>query len=88
MPLSVLKEGEAKKEYLKNLFKTTYFKDILDHNSLKKSEVLDSLANIISEATGQLFNADKISKIYKNVTGGKIDKDTIENILITLLIHS
>ena len=78
MPLSVLKEGEAKKEYLKNLFKTTYFKDILEHNSLKKSEALDSLANIISEATGQLFNADKISKIYKNVTGGKIDKDTIE----------
>ena len=78
MPLAVLKKGEEKKEYLKNLFETTYFKDILEHNNLKKSEALDSLCNIISEETGQLFNSTRIANIYKSTTRSKIDKDTVE----------
>ena len=48
MPLAVLKKGEDKKEYLKGLFETTYFQDIIEHNNLKKSESLDELSNIIS----------------------------------------
>ena len=78
MPLAVLKSGEEKKEYLKSLFETTYFKDILEHNNLKKSEALDSLCNIISEATGQLFNSSKIANIYNNQLNGKINKETVE----------
>jgi len=78
MPLAVLKSDDQKKEYLKSLFEMTYFKDIVEHNNLKKSEALDSLCNIISEETGQLFNSVKIANIYKNVTKGKIDKDTVE----------
>ena len=78
MPLAVLKSDEEKKEYLKSLFETTYFKDILEHNNLKKSEALDSLCNIISEATGQLFNSSKIANIYNNQLNGKINKETVE----------
>lgn len=78
MPLAVLKANEQKEEYLKNLFETTYFKDILEHNNLRKSEVLDSLCNIISEETGQLFNSTRISNIYTSITKKKIDKTTIE----------
>lgn len=81
MPLAVLKDDNEKKEYLKSLFETTYFADILEHNKLKKSEALDSLCNIVSEATGQLFNCDKISKTYKSVTKENIDKDTIKQYL-------
>jgi len=78
MPLAVLKEGNEKKEYLKGLFETTYFKDILEHNRLEKTEALDSLCNIISEGTGQLFNSQKIADTYKSVTKEKIDKDTVK----------
>lgn len=81
MPLAILKEEYEKKEYLIKLFETTYFKDILEHNNLKKSEALDSLCNIISEATGQLFNCEKIAKAYKNITKDNIDKDTIKQYL-------
>ncbi len=77
MPLAVLKSAEEKKEYLINLFEITYFKDILEHNKLRKSESLDTLCNILSEATGQLFNSTKIASIYKSVTKDKIDKDTV-----------
>ena len=54
MPLAVLKDKDDKEEYLKGLFETTYFKDILEHNKLYKSESLDELCNIISELTGSL----------------------------------
>ena len=78
MPLAVLKETKDKKDYLKGLFKTTYFKDILEHNRLEKTEALDSLCNIISEGTGQLFNSQKIADTYKSVTKDSIDKDTVK----------
>ena len=78
MPLAVLKETKDKKDYLKGLFKTTYFKDILEHNKLEKTEALDSLCNIISEGTGQLFNSQKIADTYKSVTKDNIDKDTVK----------
>ena len=78
MPLAVLKNGEGKKEYLKNLFETTYFKDILEHNKLQKTDALDSLCNILSEGTGQLFNSQKIADTYKSVTKDSIDKDTVK----------
>lgn len=81
MPLAVLKPENEKKEYLKSLFETTYFKDIIEHNRLRKSEALDSLCNIISEETGQLFNSTKIANIYKSVNKDKIDKETIEQYL-------
>lgn len=77
MPLAVLKNSDEKKEYLKSLFETTYFKDIIEHNKLRKSDALDSLCNIISEGTGQLFNSQKISNTYKSVAKEQIDKDTI-----------
>ena len=78
MPLAVLKETKDKKDYLKGLFETTYFKDILEHNKLEKTEALDSLCNIISEGTGQLFNSQKIADTYKSVTKDSIDKDTVK----------
>lgn len=78
MPLAVLKDGEDKKEYLKGLFDTTYFKDILEHNNLEKTEALDSLCDIISEGTGSLFNSEKIAMTYRSKTKDNIDKSTVK----------
>ncbi len=81
MPLAVLKENDDKKDYLKGLFETTYFRDIIEHNKLKKSESLDELCNIISASTGELLNTEKISNTYKSVNKDKIDKQTVEKYL-------
>lgn len=78
MPLAVLKDEDDKEEYLKGLFETTYFKDILEHNKLYKSESLDELCNIISELTGSLLNSKKISDTFKSVKHENIDKQTID----------
>ena len=77
MPLAVLKDSKNKKDYLKDLFETTYFKDILEHNNIKKQESLDELCNILSGASGQLINSERLCNIYKSVKHEIIDKDTI-----------
>ncbi len=78
MPLAVVKRAEEKKEYLRGLFETTYFKDIIEHNHLKKSESLDELCNIISAGTGELLNADKIARTFKSIKKESVDKQTVE----------
>lgn len=78
MPLAVTKNEVGRKEYLKNLFQTTYFKDILEHNNLYKSEALDQLCNILSECVGQPINAHRLSNTYKSVTNKTIDDETVE----------
>ena len=77
MPLAVLKKPGEKKAYLRELFNTTYFKDIIEHNNLKKSEALDELCNILSACVGQPINSKKISDTYKSVTKKNIDDETV-----------
>ena len=79
MPLAVLKKDEDKRIYLKGLFETTYFKDILEHKHLKRSEALDELCNIISETTGELLNSQKLADTFKSVKHKDIDKRTVES---------
>ncbi len=79
MPLAVLKKDEDKKEYLKGLFETTYFRDILEHNKLKRGEELEELCNIISTQTGELLNSERIANTFLSVRKSKIDKGTVES---------
>ena len=78
MPLAVLSDENSKKQYLKGLFETTYFKDIIEHNKLKKTENLDELCTILSDLTGELLNSKKLSNTFKSVKHENIDAQTIE----------
>ena len=79
MPFAVLQDEEEKKKYLKSLFDTTYFKDIIERNKLKKSDSLDELCNILSECVGTLINKEKLANTYRSKTKQKIDKDTVNS---------
>lgn len=81
MPLAVLKKEDDKKKYLVDLFEMTYFKDIIEHNNLNKSESLDELCNIISELTGEFLNSQKIANTYKSVKHESINKQTVDKYL-------
>lgn len=78
MPLAVTKKEAEKKEYLKNLFETTYFRDIVERNKIKKGSSLDELCNIISASTGELINAERIANTYRSVKHEKIDVATVD----------
>lgn len=78
MPLAVLKDESERKEYLKSLFETTYFKDIVERNKLRKNSSLEELCNILSEGTGTLLNAERISNTFQSVKHEKLEAQTVE----------
>lgn len=51
MPLAVMKEKEEKAEYLKSLFATTYFRDILERNRIAKGGALEDLCTFLSSSS-------------------------------------
>ena len=87
MPLAVLKDGIEKENYLKDLFETTYIKDIIDRNNFRKVEALDEICTMLSTCVGDLINSEKLASLYKQKTNHKIDSDTV-NSYINSFINS
>ncbi len=77
MPLAVLKPQNEKEIYLKELFKTTYFKDILERKNLRREEALDELCTILATCTGELLNAEKLANTFLSKRKEKISKETV-----------
>ena len=75
--MAVLANSQERRDYLKGLFETTYFRDIVERNSLRRFGSLDELCNIVSETTGSLLNAERIANTFKSVKGENIDKQTV-----------
>lgn len=68
-----LKNDEEKSQYLKDLFKQTYIKDIIEPNNVQRIDAINSIINILTSAVGLLKNP--ISMILFLVNGniyGKI----------------
>lgn len=81
MPLAVTKQGVAKENYLKELFETTYLKDIIERNKLKKVKALDELCTLLATCVGDLINSNSLAELYSKKTNRKIDPDTINSYL-------
>ncbi len=82
MPLAALKKkGEAKEAYLKELFTTTYIRDIIEHNDFRRSETLDEICDIVSYYSGELLNSQKIANIFESRKREKLGKETIDRYL-------
>lgn len=79
MPLAVLSSRAEKEEYLKGLFQTTYFKDILEHHGFQKDWALDDLADALSSLTGKIINAEKISNTLRSNGKTALDPKTVED---------
>lgn len=84
LPPVVLQENEKqKREYLASLFETTYLKDIIERNDIKRKDVLDGVVNILSSSVGSLTNPMNIYKTYIS-TG---DKDISINTITSYIEH-
>ena len=82
MPAILAKASETeKKEYLINLFKETYLKDILERNKIAYPEVLEMIINELCSSVGSLTNSNKISKTLNSVRNVKIDSETVAKYL-------
>ncbi len=77
MPMLLeLENDEEKAEYLNNLFKNTYIKDIIERNNLRGDVVIDALVDVLASSIGSLNNPTKIAKTFES-NGIKITDKTI-----------
>ena len=77
-----LETFEEKSNYLKNLFKETYIKDIIERNQIKNSEeILEVLLDFVSSTIGSLTNPLKLSNRYASEKKVNISNHTISKYL-------
>lgn len=78
LPLTVtMKTEEQKINYLTNLFKETYLKDIIERHHIEKTQELEDLINILASAIGSLTNPSKIEATFKSTIQSTISLNTI-----------
>jgi len=75
------KTPEQKSNYLTNLFKTTYIKDIVDRNKIQRTDILDALINSIASSIGSLTNPNKLFNTF--ISNG--EKEVSVNTIVTYL---
>ena len=68
MPLAVLESNEQeKRNYLANLHKDVYMKDIVDRYNLKDDVIIDALTDAIYSSVGSLSNPHKLANTITSV---------------------
>ena len=83
MPMSVqLSSHEKKSEYLKNIFTSTYIKDVVERNKiLKDTSIMEDLLDIISSSIGSLSNPTKLANTFMSEKNIKISQFTVSHYL-------
>lgn len=71
------KSDEEKSNYLKTLFEQTYIKDIIERNNIQRSDILDSIINMLASSVGSLTNPQKIFDIFKSNKEKEISLNTV-----------
>lgn len=78
LPLTAtMKTEEQKVNYLTNLFKETYLKDIIERHNIKKIHEMEDLVNILASSIGSLTNPPKIQATFKSIIQSGIGLNTI-----------
>lgn len=77
-----IESHEDKAQYLTDLFRLIYIKDVIERNHLKADEaVLDELLNVISSAVGSLTNPTKIAGTFQTIKRIRLKNETISRYL-------
>jgi len=79
--LLMCKSDEQKINYLTNLFNETYIKDIVNRNSIRNTEVLEDVLNIVSSSVGSLTNPNKLSNSFRSIKNMIVAPNTIKQYL-------
>ena len=83
--VALIDDVPKKKSFLKNLFQSTYLRDIIERNSVRNDEGLEELVRILASAIGSPTNPLKISDTFKSVSHQSINRQTISNYISYLL---
>lgn len=70
-----------KANYLQNLFKETYIKDVIERNHIKNKAVFEQLVDIIASNIGSLSSVKKLANSFKSVANSTISEPTLTQYL-------
>lgn len=77
--VALISSYEKKMNYLHNLYELTYFRDIIDRNSLRNEDGLRKLVQILASGIGASTNPRRISNTFKSVEKASISHNTIKD---------
>lgn len=84
LPLVLSKIGhESKVQYLSDLLRHIYLRDIVERNKIQNKEALSTLTDVLASGIGTLTNPTKIANTF-NSNGRKISSATIHSYLEAL----
>ena len=72
---------EDKAAYLRDIFKETYIKDILERNDVRNPVEMEELLDYLSSAIGGLTNPKKLADMFKTAKNVSIHPGTIKTYL-------
>ncbi len=72
-----MNSDEQKVDYLRNLFETTYIKDIKERNKIRHKTEMGVLLDLLASATGSLTNPLKLSNTFHSKRGVPFPESTI-----------
>lgn len=82
LPACVMETDESRKRsYLKEVYLTTYLKDIADRHHLRDDVALGELTSVLASSVGSLVNPNKISNTFRSEEGILIAPATIHRYL-------
>ena len=76
-----IENEEDKAAYLRDIFKETYIKDILERNDVRNPVEMEELLDYLSSAIGGLTNPKKLADTFKTVKNVSVHPDTIKTYL-------
>jgi predicted AAA+ superfamily ATPase len=75
-----LESHEEKSRYLRDLFRQTYIKDVLERHQVKNdAEVMEILLNILASGIGSLTNPRRLANTFASERQIRIAPDTIDS---------
>lgn len=76
-----IENEEDKAAYLRDIFKETYIKDILERNDVRNPVEMEELLDYLSSAIGGLTNPKKLADTFKTAKNVLVHPDTIKTYL-------
>ncbi len=83
--VALIDDIAKKKTFLKNLFQSTYLRDVIERNKVHNDEGLEELVKILASAIGSPTNPKKIADTFKSVSHQSITDKTISVYISHLL---
>lgn len=83
--VALIDDISKKRSFLKNLFQSTYIRDVIERNKVQNDEGLEELVKILASAIGSPTNPTKIANTFKSVNNQSVSHNTISGYISHLL---